>query len=127
MTGTVARCMHRRLAERTYEIILFETSIPAVAELFQTVDCLMQELPHPQSLALLIDTSTGVQPVGYCLTRIRELAKKYPKREATRIAFVLSSGSPFVRVFDIVLRQYGEVRFFEPTQREEAVRWLLQR
>lgn len=125
MNGTVTRCIHRCLSEQAHEFVLLETSIPAVAELFDITDQIMQVTPHPRSLKLLIDTSVGVQPVGYCLTRIREMARKYPKREATRVAFILNADNPFIRIFDIVLRQFGEVRFFQPAQREEAIRWLL--
>lgn len=127
MCKTVILCSHRRLAERTHELVLMEASIPAVDELFNLVDDVMHATPYPCTIHLLIDSSVGLQPVGYCLTRIRALAKKYPRRETGRIAFVFQLRSPFVRMFDILMRPYGEVRFFEPAQRAEAVEWLLRR
>jgi hypothetical protein len=125
MKVTEALCIHRQLAERTHEFRITEASIPAVDSLFKAVDRLMSETPYPRNLSLLIDTSVGVQPIGYCLTQMRQLARKYPKREPTRIAFILNPSSPFKRMLDIFMRQFGAVRFFEPDQREEAVAWLL--
>ncbi len=127
MTEAVIRCVHRQLAERTHEFVLVETSIPAVADLFDTVDQIMCQTPYPYTIYLLIDSSIGVQPIGYCLTRIRQLARKYPKREPGRIAFVFDPDNPFVRIFDILMRQFGAVRFFNPNQRSEAIAWLLSR
>lgn len=127
MCKVVNRCSHKRLAERTHEFVLMEASIPALDELFNLVDAILHDTPYPCTIYLLIDSSVGTPPVGYCLTRIRALAKKYPRREAGRIAFVLRPQSPFIRMFDILMRQYGDVRFFEPSQRAEAVEWLLRR
>lgn len=127
MTEAVIRCVHRQLAERTHEFVLMEASIPAIAEVFDTVDQIMREVPYPHNIDFLVDSQVGVQPIGYCFARIREMAKKYPKREPSRMAFILNPHNPFIRMFDIFMRQFGPVRFFNPDQRDEAIAWLLSR
>jgi hypothetical protein len=127
MTQTVIRCVHRQLAERTHEFVLMEVSIFAIAEVFDTVDKIMREVPYPHNIDFLVDSRVGTQPIGYCFTRIREMAKKYPKREPSRMAFIIDPDNPFVRMFDIFMRRFGSVRFFAPDQRDEAIAWLLNR
>ncbi|MCU0497772.1 MAG: hypothetical protein MUF87_10505 [Anaerolineae bacterium] len=89
---------------------------------------LYQTKPHEVLRVLLDESLSGLMPLGYLMPKLRQLVKDYPIRPPSRTAFLVQNG-PIVRVVDTMFQLMKtpreQARYFDPTQREQAIQWLL--
>ncbi len=127
---TYQRCAYRLHDNGIHELIYYETSRYAVDEMIAHVDRILEQLPAETKLIrVLTDSSqTASQPFQYMLARLRELAVKYPNHPYIRSASLFDGGvmmGPADVLFRLITRR-NKFRLFKPSQREEAIKWLLE-
>jgi hypothetical protein len=119
-----ALCEHRVLeGTPVHEFVLKEGSAAAINELFDITEEILSALPAPESYPALVDASSGMYAVSVALSRIRQLATKFPNRRRSKIAMLMPDTS-LLRVIDAFMRPFGIVRFFRPDEHSEALLWL---
>jgi hypothetical protein len=100
----------------------------AVDELVMRLDTLYRSTPKDTTLLELFDIRVGIGSVSYAMKRAAELVRQHPNPPRIRGAMIYRDGlvvsllAPSVR---LLRASNFEIRFFKPTQREEAIQWLL--
>jgi hypothetical protein len=114
------------------EYRFLEATHEAVDHWMQAVTANAREIPASGLIRYLIILPAGeLIPLMHTFTRIQEALKVRPQRPSTRVA-ILHAPDFLVSVLDAFIRMLRSgdkdvVRFFLHHQREEAVRWLLEK
>lgn len=111
------------------EYIFHESSRQAVNEFMVHNDELAYNTPEDEVSLVLIDISpSGLPPLAYFLSKVREAQKKYPYRLSSRVAVVYTD-SRLLGLMDNTVRLLTSTkdiaRFFKLEQRDQAYDWLL--
>lgn len=86
--------------------------------------------PHTKLIRILTDSSQcpKAQPLVYMMTQLREIDKNYPQRPLVRNASLFDGGviSSITDSLFSTFSRRDKFRVFKPSQREQAVAWLMQ-
>ena len=115
-------CTYRVLDGNINEFVINEPSRRAVDFIFdKAIELLMQD--PKKAYPGLIDARIGSLPLNYMLTRVREVARQFPRRTPARVV-VLAEARPLVNAAAIFLRPILPIRLYNPADREHALAWL---
>ena len=130
MSAAKPGCTYRLIDGRIKEFTLTDVSRRAVDDMFDIADMMLQEailnnnLPF-LSLPTLIDSGIGTQPFNPALTRLRAMMEKFPEARKGYVAIILPP-SPLFSTLGFMMRPLAPMRIYTPSQREQALTWLLQ-
>jgi hypothetical protein len=119
-------CQYHRLENGVHEFVLTEASHHAVDDFVDALETMAQSMPPETSAPILIDSTVGMQPTSYIISRTLRMMSRYPSpKQRSRMAIVLQPSflrntlAVMLRIFPFIL-----VRFYKPGEREEALVWL---
>lgn len=122
-------CVFRILDGPVKEFVLAEASPEAAKALFDLGEKVLEDAALKQDLRALamptlIDTRVGVQPIGYCMQRLRDMMRKYPETRRGSFIAVILPHNPALRALTALTRPIGNIRIYMPDERDEALAWL---
>lgn len=128
MVDTVtSKCVYRVLDNGVHEFVMTESSRAAVDALIVAMEQMAATVPFGAAVPLLMDTSVGLQPLGYIFPRLRDFVKKYPRPEKQSKLALIFSSSALLSATDVMMRSFFptlRVRFYRPEERDAALKWL---
>ena len=127
---TSTRCSYTLLDSGIHELTFTEASRAAVDELVVHMNAIYDATP-PRGVARVVvqHRNVGMQPVTYMFQRMREWHARHPVRFSSRAAILIDDTILSWLVDSLlktVLRTAAvEIRYFDTSDREAAMRWLL--
>ncbi len=111
------------------EFIFHESTRRTVDEYMLYNDEIAFTTPKDETSRIMIDISpSGIPPLAYFISKVRDAWKKYPYRISSRVAIIYTD-SRILGLMDntarILTSRQDTVRFFTTEQRDMAFTWLL--
>jgi hypothetical protein len=123
-------CIHHFHDEKIHEYTFTEISRRALDEMFATIEEVLTDAeknnPGEPYKPALVDSRIGIQPLNYAFQRMRPLVNRYPGIERVRIALIVPP-TPLLSAVSKILHTVTPMHFYKPTEREQALAWLLER
>lgn len=112
------------------EYTFHKSSRQAVNEFLAQNNKVIVNAEDDQTLLVLIDISpSGLPPLAYFLSRVREEMKQHPYRLSSRVA-ILYKDSRLLGLMDntvrLITNSKDKTRFFKLENRDQALAWLLE-
>jgi len=123
-------CVYNRLECGVHELILAEASREMVDELLVHMTAIHGSAAPGERLRVLVDSRMlGLPPVAYLFQRVRQWLMSEPAPNPGQVAFLLGDIT-LVWLVDSLLKTIlrtaaVEIRYFDSSDREAAIRWLL--
>ena len=119
---------YKLLGNGIHEFIFLSNKPQGVTTWAHIVGGIMEHIALSDTMRQLLDVRKGVAPLSHLANTIRDLQRKYPNQQPSRLA-VVSDNSFAPTLFNVLISLLptanAKVRYFKPNERELAVRWLL--